>query len=74
LAVIKQLRAAGISAEIYPDSAKMKKQMGRADTLAIPYVAIVGETELADGTISLKDMASGEQQRLTLSQLIDKLK
>ncbi len=48
--------------------------MGRADTLAIPYVAIVGETELADGTISLKDMASGEQQRLTLSQLIDKLK
>ncbi len=74
LAVIKQLRAAGISAEIYPDRPKMKKQMGRADTLAIPYVAIVGETELADGTISLKDMASGEQQRLTLSQLIDKLK
>ncbi len=74
LAVIRQLRAAGISAEIYPDNAKMKKQMGRADTLGIPYVAIIGETELVDGTITLKDMASGEQSQLSLQDLIEKLK
>lgn len=74
LAVIRDLRAAGISAELYPDNAKMKKQMGRADALGIPYVAIIGETELADGTIALKNMASGEQNVVTISELIEKLK
>ncbi len=74
LAVIRELRAAGISAELYPDNAKMKKQMGRADALGIPYVGIIGETELADGTITLKDMASGEQTVMTMSELIEKLK
>lgn len=72
--VMRRLRAEGISAEIYPDNAKMKKQMGRADALGIPYVAIIGETELAEGRITLKNMATGEQQTLTPDELINTLK
>lgn len=68
--MIKTMRAAGISAEIYPEQAKMKKQMGYADTAAIPYVAIVGETELADGRLTLKDMSAGTQQTVTLDEAI----
>ena len=73
LRIIKQLREAGIAAEIFPDSAKMKKQMGRADALGIPYVGIIGETELADGTVTLKNMTTGEQTSLTPDQLIKRL-
>ena len=73
LRIIKQLREAGIAAEIFPDSAKMKKQMGRAEALGIPYVGIIGETELADGTVTLKDMTTGEQTSLTPDQLIKRL-
>lgn len=73
LAIIKQLRANGIAAEIYPDTAKMKKQMGRADTLAIPYVAIIGETELQNDCVTLKDMNSGEQRQLSTEELIKAL-
>lgn len=72
--VMRRLRAEGISAEIYPDNVKMKKQMGRADALGIPYVAIIGETELAEGRITLKNMATGEQQTLTPDELINTLK
>lgn len=68
--MIKSLRAAGISAEIYPEQSKMKKQMGYADALSIPYVAIVGETELAEGKLTLKNMSTGEQQLLTLDEAI----
>ncbi|MDE6860985.1 MAG: histidine--tRNA ligase [Duncaniella sp.] len=74
LEIIKQLRQEGIAAEIYPDAAKMKKQMGRADSLGIPFVAIIGENELANGSITLKNMATGEQQELTPTTLIDTLK
>ena len=73
LEIIKQLRANGISAEIYPDAAKMKKQMGRADALGIPYVVIIGESELANGTVTLKDMNSGEQSSLSVDELIKTL-
>ena len=72
--LMRRLRAEGISAEIYPDAAKMKKQMGRADALGIPYVAIIGESELSDGKVTLKNMASGEQTTLTPDELIDALK
>ena len=74
LAIIKQLREAGIACEIYPDSSKMKKQMGRADSLGIPYVAIIGETELANNTVTLKDMITGNQEELSGGNLITKLK
>ncbi len=71
---IKALRANGISCELYPENAKMKKQMGYANDNKIPYVAIVGETELANNTITVKCMATGEQQQLTIDEMIEKLK
>ena len=71
---MKQMREAGISCEIYPEASKMKKQMGRADALNIPYVAIIGETELADSTVTLKDMATGTQQSLSIPEAIAHLR
>lgn len=61
LRLAKDLRAAGVAAEVYPDSVKMKKQMGYADSSAIPFVAIIGESELAEGKVTLKNMSTGEQ-------------
>ena len=72
--VIKRLRREGISAELYPDTAKMKKQMGYADSEKIPYVAIIGESEIAEERVNLKDMAAGTQESLTLDELIERLK
>ena len=71
---VKMLREAGIAAQLYPDNAKMKKQMSMADADAIPYTAFVGESEIADGTIVLKDMASGEQKKVTPAEAIEILK
>lgn len=71
---VMQLRAAGISAELYPDATKMKKQMTYANDRNVPYVAIVGEQELLDGTIALKEMAIGEQTTLSIEALIERLK
>lgn len=67
---IKELRKNGISAEIYPDCAKMKKQFSYADTLSIPFVAIIGENELQSDKITLKEMATGTQQSLSIEELI----
>ncbi len=68
--MLKELRAAGIAGEIYPDAAKMKKQMGYADSRKIPFVAIVGEEEMKQGRLTLKNMVSGEQQLLTPQEAI----
>lgn len=73
LPLLKQLRAAGINTEIYPEAAKMKKQMGYADKKGIPFVALVGETEMQEGTLSLKDMNSGAQTNLPIEEVIAKL-
>ena len=70
LPLVAKVRAAGIRTELYPESAKMKKQMSYADTKKIPYVAIVGETEMAEGKINVKNMITGEQQLLTVDELI----
>ena len=70
LPILAQVRAAGISAEIYPDAVKMKKQMSYANQKQIPYVAIVGETEMAQGKVMLKNMQSGEQQLLGPDELV----
>lgn len=72
--MLKEMRQAGIRGEIYPDAAKMKKQMGRADAMAIPFVAIVGETEIAEKKMMLKNMVSGEQQLLTVEEAIKVVK
>lgn len=73
LPVLAKLRAKGINAEIYPGSAKMKKQMTYANNKNIPYVILVGESEIEEGVLSLKNMESGEQEKLTPEQLIEKL-
>ncbi|MBP5319021.1 MAG: histidine--tRNA ligase [Paludibacteraceae bacterium] len=72
LPLVRRVREAGIAAEIYPDAVKFKKQMGYANDRQIPYVAIVGEDEMAKGVVMLKDMATGEQNPLTIDQLIAK--
>lgn len=71
---LARIRAAGINTELYPDAAKMKKQMTYANAKGIPFVALVGETELQEGKITLKDMERGEQQMLSLDELIEKLR
>ncbi|WP_300935379.1 histidine--tRNA ligase [uncultured Muribaculum sp.] len=73
LSVIKKLRDAGISAEIYPDAVKMKKQMAYADTQKVPFVAIAGTEEMEAGTITLKNMIDGTQQNLSIAELINTL-
>lgn len=70
LPLILKMRQKGISTEIFPESAKMKKQMSYADSNKIPYVAIVGENEINENKITLKDMTSGEQKSLTLEECI----
>lgn len=65
LRMIKELRAAGVACEIYPDAAKMKKQMAYANATAVPYVAMVGENEMAEGKMALKNMTTGEQVTVT---------
>lgn len=74
LQYVMKLRANGIPAEIYPDSTKMKKQMSYANDKNVEYVAMVGETEMANGTIALKCMETGEQENLTINEVISKLK
>lgn len=74
LKYVKAIREAGISCELYPDSVKMKKQMSLADADRVPYVAFVGESEMANGTMVLKDMATGEQTELNVDEAIEKLK
>ena len=74
LPVLSAARDAGIRAEIYPDSAKMKKQMSYANDKNIPFVAIVGENEMNEGKLMLKDMITGEQSLVTPEELLAKIK
>jgi histidyl-tRNA synthetase len=69
LELLRDVRTAGIAAEIYPEAAKMKKQMEYANRRGIPFVAIVGSEELAAGVATLKDMRSGEQRRVPFAGL-----
>lgn len=73
LSLAARLRAAGVSAEVYPDEAKLKKQFAHADALEIPLVAIIGTDELAAGTVSLKNLATGEQKTLSTGDFIKEL-
>ncbi len=74
LQIIRELRANGISAELFPSSDKMKKQMNYANSNNVPYVAIIGEQEIENGTIAVKDMATGEQKQMTTAELTELLK
>ncbi len=71
--LLRDVRSAGINSEIYPEAAKMKKQFKYADDKNIPFVAIIGEEEMNNNQISLKDMKSGEQWKLSLPEIIQKL-
>ena len=73
LGIIAQLRKNNISAELYPEAGKMKKQMGYANSHNIPYVAIIGESEMESNLVTLKDMNSGEQKQVTTEELIETL-
>ena len=70
LPIIAKVRAAGIRAEIYPDSAKMKKQMSYANAKQIPFVVLAGDNEIAEGKVTLKNMETGEQKLVSDDELI----
>ncbi len=74
LKLAAELRSKGIKTEVYPDNAKMKKQMAYADKKQIGYVALLGENEIAKGLITLKDMHSGEQSFITLDEVVERIK
>ena len=69
-----QLRQNGIAGELYPDTPKLAKQMKYADANNIPYVIVIGGDEVASGELTFKDMNSGEQEKLTIDAIIEKLK
>lgn len=73
LPILATLRSNGIAAEIYPESAKMKKQMEYANKRSIPFVAIVGENEIQNGAVSLKNMITGEQKVVAVDEIIAQL-
>ena len=73
LPIAAKARQAGIRTEVFPDSAKMKKQMSYANAKQIPFVALVGENEINEGKVTLKDMTTGEQMLVTADELLTKL-
>ena len=73
IGILAKARAAGIRAEIFPDAAKMKKQMSYANAKNIPFVAIVGENEMNEGKAMLKNMETGEQHLVSAEELIETL-
>ena len=74
LSVLVKAREAGLRCEIYPDAAKMKKQMSYANAKNVPYVAIVGENEMNEGKVMLKNMTTGEQCMVSITELIQQIK
>lgn len=73
LPIASQVRAAGISVELYPDCAKMKKQMAYANAKGIPFVLLAGESEISQGKVTLKNMLTGDQQLVSAEELIAKI-
>ena len=73
LPIAAKARQAGIRTEVFPDSAKMKKQMSYANAKQIPYVALAGENEINEGKVTLKNMTTGEQMLVTADELLEKL-
>jgi histidyl-tRNA synthetase len=69
LPVVAALRSEGVSAEIYPDAAKLKKQFDYAERKAIPFLSITGASEMEQGFVNLKDLGSGEQKSFTKDDL-----
>ncbi len=74
LNILKEIREKGVNAELYPENAKLAKQMKYADSKNIPYVLFLGEEELTSGQLKLKNMASGEQVNVSVEEVIIKMK
>ena len=74
MSALAQVRQAGIHAELFPDASKMKKQMSYANAKQIPYVVLAGDNEMAQGKLTLKDMATSDQKLVTIEELIEELK
>ena len=74
LPIINKVRSQGIRAEIFPDAAKMKKQMSYANAKQIPFVVLAGENEMNAGKVTLKNMTTGEQSVLSEDELIERLR
>ena len=72
--IVQQLREAGIAAEIYPDVARLKKQLEYANRKSVPFAAIIGETELVSGTLTVKDLRNGTQDSCTAEAFIKRLR
>lgn len=73
LQLLKKIREAGINAELYPDAAKLKKQMSYADAHQIPYVILIGSEEIQSGLLTVKNMKTGEQEKISLDHFISKI-
>jgi histidyl-tRNA synthetase len=71
LKIVQSLRQKGIAAEIYPDIAKLKKQLDYANKKGVPFVIVIGSEEIAGGLLTFKNMETGEQERLTLNQILN---
>jgi histidyl-tRNA synthetase len=74
LPILQKLREAGIAAELFPEASKLKKQMTYADNKGIPFVLLIGSQEMESGNLNLKNMQTGEQESLTLEEILAKLK
>lgn len=74
LPLLQKLRISNLAAELYPSAAKLKKQMSYADAKNIPYVILIGDEEMKNGLLTLKDMHTGEQKQLTIDAIIDLLR
>ncbi|MBL7817227.1 MAG: histidine--tRNA ligase [Saprospiraceae bacterium] len=70
---LNETRAAGINSEIYPDATKLKKQMDYANKRGVPYVCLIGSDEMDSGLLTLKNMATGEQEKISIANIIEKL-
>ena len=73
LPLLQKVRTENIPAELYPSPDKMKKQLGYADAKKIPFVVLAGEDEMKEGKLTLKNMASGEQEKLTIDEIIEQV-
>ncbi|MNC91816.1 Histidine--tRNA ligase [compost metagenome] len=73
LKALAKIRKAGIASEIYPDQAKLKKQLDYANKKLIPFTIVIGENEMKNGMLAFKNMESGQQENLAIEQIIQKL-
>lgn len=74
LPLLQMVRSAGLNSEVYPDISKIKKQLDYADKKQIPYVCIIGSEEMKSGKLTLKNMISGEQEKLDFEEILNKIR